>query len=197
LNVINQENIMKIVISSSGPEMDAAVDPRFGRAAYFLIVDSDNGELLEAIDNSAGRDAAQGAGIGAAALVAEKGVTTILTGRVGPKAMAVVEKANIDVVSNVSGTVRDAVDQFRSGVLTGSGSGSAPTSQRETSGQGMGGRGMGQGGQSMMSTGQERAFGGGKGLGGGRRRPDGGCGCGGRGQGQGRGRGSGSCRRGR
>ncbi len=192
---------MKIVISSSGPEMDSTVDPRFGRAAYFLIVDSANGELLEAIDNSEGREAAQGAGIGAAALVAEKGVKAILTGRVGPKAMAVVEKANIEVVSNVSGTVRDAVVQFSSGVLSGSGSasGSAPADRSGAAGQGGRGSGMGQG---MMSTGTERPFGGGKGLGGGRRR-QGGCGCGGQGQGQGKGqgqgqgRGSGACRRGR
>ncbi len=188
---------MKIVISSSGPSMDSAVDPRFGRAAYFLIVDGESGELLEAIDNSAGRDAAQGAGIGAAALVAEKGVKAILTGRVGPKAMAVVEKAGIDVVSNVSGTVRDAVAQFGSGALSGSGSGAGPAGQSDSPGQG------GQGRQSMMSTGMERPFGGGKGLGGGRRRSEGGCGCGGggggqgRGQGSGQGRGSGSCRRGR
>ncbi len=186
---------MKIVISSSGPDMDSAVDPRFGRAAYFLIVDSESGKLLESIDNSEGRDAAQGAGIGAASLVAEKGVRAILTGRVGPKAMAVVEKANIEVVSNVSGTVRDAVAQFRSGALSGSGSGVAPTGQGGPPGPGPGG-GMGRG-QGMMSTGFERPFGGGKGLGGGRRRPDDGCGCGGRGQGQGRGRGSGSCKRGR
>ena len=32
---------MKIAITAQGPELDAAVDPRFGRAAYFLIVDTD------------------------------------------------------------------------------------------------------------------------------------------------------------
>ena len=104
---------MKIVVSATGMDLDSPVDPRFGRAAFLLIVDSDTGALIEAIDNSQGRDAAQGAGISRAALVADKGVKAILTGRVGPKAMPVVEKAGIQVVSDVSGTVRAAVEKFR------------------------------------------------------------------------------------
>ncbi|MEA3546624.1 MAG: NifB/NifX family molybdenum-iron cluster-binding protein [Thermodesulfobacteriota bacterium] len=166
---------MKIVISSSGPDMDSAVDPRFGRAAYFLIVESDTGELIESIDNSVGREAAQGAGIGAAAMVAEKGVKAVLTGRVGPKAMDVIERANIRVVADASGTVRDAVERFRSGAPAGSGS--APSSQ----------------GQQMMSTGPELGGGGGMGMGGGRRGGGGGGGgrCGGGQGGGGRCRGGG------
>ncbi|MBU4176148.1 MAG: NifB/NifX family molybdenum-iron cluster-binding protein [Proteobacteria bacterium] len=108
---------MKIVISSTGPDLDSSVDPRFGRAAYFLIVDSESGELHESINNAAGMNAGQGAGIRAAAMVAEKSVQVILTGRLGPKAMAVVEKAKIKVLSNISGTVRTAVEQFRSDAI--------------------------------------------------------------------------------
>lgn len=109
---------MKIVISATGMDLDSPVDPRLGRAACLLIIDSDTGLLMEAIDNSQGRDAAQGAGIRVAALVADKGVGAILTGRVGPKAMPVVEKAGIQVVSDVNGTVREAVEKFRSGSCT-------------------------------------------------------------------------------
>ena len=159
---------MKIVISSSGPDMDSAVDPRFGRAAYFLIVESDTGELIESIDNSVGREAAQGAGIGSASMVAGKGVKAVLTGRVGPKAMDVIERANIQVVTDVGGTVREAVERFRSG---------APAGQ----------------GQQMMSTGTEMGQGGGMGMGGGRRSGGGGGGgrCGGGQGGGGRGQGGG------
>jgi predicted Fe-Mo cluster-binding NifX family protein len=145
---------MKIVISSSGPGLDSAVDPRFGRAAFFLIIDSDSGQLLESIDNSAGQDAEQGAGIRAAGLVAEKGVQAILTGRLGPKAKAVIEKANIKVVEDISGTVQNAVDVFRS---QGAGTSQLVSTNRESAtmspgtgkkcGMGMGrGRGMGRGG---------------------------------------------------
>lgn len=156
---------MKIVVSATGMTMDSSVDPRFGRAACFLIIDSDSGELLEAIDNSQGRDAVQGAGIGAAAMVAEKGVKAILTGQVGPKAMAVVDQAGILVVSDVSGSVREAVEKFRSGSLVADSSSSAPAaggSGRCGCGHG-GGRGMGGGGGRGMG-------GGGRGMGGGGRR---------------------------
>ena len=117
---------MKIVVSATGMDLDSAVDPRFGRAACLFIIDSDSGMPLEMIDNSQGRDAAQGAGIAAAALVADKGVAVILTGRVGPKAMPVVEKAGIRVVSDVSGTVREAVAKFRNGLPAAAGYSSAP-----------------------------------------------------------------------
>jgi predicted Fe-Mo cluster-binding NifX family protein len=152
------EDNMKIVVSATGMTMDSSVDPRFGRAACFLIIDSDSGELLEAIDNSQGRDAVQGAGIGAAAMVAEKGVKAILTGRVGPKAMAVVDQAGILVVSDVSGSVREAVEKFRSGSLVPDSSSSAPAvggSGRCGCGHG-GGRGMGGGGGRGMGGGGRR-----------------------------------------
>lgn len=106
---------MKIVVTATGMNLDSNVDPRFGRAACLLIIDSETGALLEAIDNSQGVNASQGAGIGAAAMVADRGVQAILTGQVGPKAMAVIEKSNIQVVSGVSGSVREAVDAFRAG----------------------------------------------------------------------------------
>jgi predicted Fe-Mo cluster-binding NifX family protein len=147
------EGIMKIVVSATGMNLDSPVDPRFGRAACLLIIDSDTGTLIEAIDNSQGRDAAQGAGISAAALVADKGVGAILTGRVGPKAMPVMEKAGIQVVSDVSGTVREAVEKFQNGSSIPASSSSAAASggmgggrcQRGGGGQGKGGAGGGSG----------------------------------------------------
>jgi len=146
---------MKIVVSAAGMDLDSAVDPRFGRAAFLLIIDSATGTLLEAIDNSQGRDAAQGAGIAAAALVADKGVGAILTGRVGPKALPVVERAGIRVVSDVSGTVREAVQKFQSNPSL------AQAGSAAVSGRGMGGgrchgcgSGQGKGGGAGMGRGQ-------------------------------------------
>lgn len=148
---------MKIVISATGAGLEANVDPRFGRAAFLLVIDSETGALLEAIDNSEGRDAAQGAGIRAAALVADKGVQAILTGRVGPKAMPVVEKAGIQVVSDVSGTVQEALEEFRKGALASSATGSSSAGQ----GRGAGGCGCGRG----KGGGQGRGQGQGRGKG--------------------------------
>lgn len=147
---------MKIVVSATGMELSSIVDPRFGRAAFLLIIDSDTGTLLEAIDNSLGRDAAQGAGISAAALVADKGVKAILTGRVGPKAMPVIEKAGIQVVSDVSGTVREAVEKSRLDSQNQANSSPPSVAPAKTTNPGSG-----------MAGGRCRGCGGGQGKGGG------------------------------
>lgn len=149
---------MKIVVTATGMNLDSNVDPRFGRAACLLIIDSETGALLEAIDNSQGVNASQGAGIGAAAMVADKGVQAVLTGQVGPKAMAVIEKSNIQVVTGVEGSVREAVDNFRAGsspkACSTSGN-SAGGTGKATGGKGHGcGCGCGQGGGAGQGSGQ-------------------------------------------
>ena len=63
---------MKIAISASGQNLDAEVDPRFGRCQYFIIADTDT-EEFEALDNSSA-SAAGGAGISAAQMIVGKGV---------------------------------------------------------------------------------------------------------------------------
>ncbi len=103
---------MKIAVSSTGKETDSKVDPRFGRADYLVIVETASGAVVQVIDNLDARNAAQGAGINAASRIAEAGAQAILTGRVGPKAADVCKKAGIEMVSDVSGTVDDAVQQY-------------------------------------------------------------------------------------
>jgi predicted Fe-Mo cluster-binding NifX family protein len=106
---------MKIAVSATGKDLSSTVDPRFGRAAYLLIVDPDTKTIVEAIDNQAAGEAAQGAGIKAAGLIADAGAAAVLTGVVGPKAAAVCEKAGIAMLNNITGTVAEAIDQFRAG----------------------------------------------------------------------------------
>ncbi len=103
---------MKIAVSSTGKEIDSKVDPRFGRADYLVIVETASGAIVQVIDNLEARNAAQGGGINAASRIAEAGAQAILTGRVGPKAADVCEKAGIEMVNDVSGTVGDAVQQY-------------------------------------------------------------------------------------
>jgi predicted Fe-Mo cluster-binding NifX family protein len=105
---------MKIAVSASGPDLDAQVDSRFGRAPFFLLVDSDTLEC-EAIPNSPNLQAAHGAGIQAAAQVARKQPSVVLTGHCGPKAFHTLQAAGIKVVVGVEGLVRDAVQQYRQG----------------------------------------------------------------------------------
>ncbi len=104
---------MKIAISSTGKSPDSQVDPRFGRASYFLIFDVEKGEFIDTIDNRAAQEAAHGAGINAASAVAEAGVEGVLTGRVGPKAFAILQAAGIKVISEMEGTVQEVLDRFR------------------------------------------------------------------------------------
>ncbi len=107
---------MKIVVTAQGAEMESPVDPRFGRAKYFVLVDTDTGQH-QAHDNSQNLNAAQGAGIQAAQSVAQLGAETVLTGHVGPKAFATLTAANIAIHTGASGTVKEAIEQFQAGRL--------------------------------------------------------------------------------
>lgn len=131
---------MKIAVSSAGQTLDDSVDARFGRCAYFLVIDPDTLES-EAIQNP-NIDLGHGAGIQSAQLLANKGVTVVLTGNCGPNAFQTFGAAGIQVITGVAGQVREAVEMYKSGAMT---SVSGPNVQGHF-GTGMGGgRGMGRG----------------------------------------------------
>lgn len=104
---------MKVAVSSTGPDIESQVDPRFGRCQYFVMVDSDT-MAPEAFENP-NISASGGAGIQSAQLVAEHGAQVVLTGNCGPNAYQTLQAADIAVVVGVSGTVREAVERYKSG----------------------------------------------------------------------------------
>ncbi len=108
---------MKIAVSSTGKDLDSPVEPRFGRAPYLIIVDTDTLEF-EALDNSASMNAFKGAGIQAAAMISRKGARVLLTGYCGPKAFEALEAAKIKVANNVTGKVKEAVTAFNGGLIS-------------------------------------------------------------------------------
>lgn len=108
---------MKIAITSKGTDLSSDVDPRFGRAAHILIVDTFS-LGVEALDNSENVNAFKGAGIQAASMVSDKGAGVLLTGFCGPNAFKTLNAAGVKVVNDVSGTVRDAVTAFNEGRVT-------------------------------------------------------------------------------
>ena len=108
---------MKIAITSKGEGLDSPVDPRFGRAKGFIIVDVES-EKSEFVDNEQNLNAAQGAGIQAAENVSRCGVEYVLTGHCGPKAFRTLATAEIQVIIGVEGTVREAIEKFKSGELS-------------------------------------------------------------------------------
>jgi predicted Fe-Mo cluster-binding NifX family protein len=106
---------MKICVTAKGESLDSEVDPRFGGCRYFIIVDTDSLEF-EAVENLyAG--IAGGAGIQSGQLVSEKQVSTVLTGNVGPNAFHTLNEAQIEVITAVSGTVKEVVQSFKDGVF--------------------------------------------------------------------------------
>jgi predicted Fe-Mo cluster-binding NifX family protein len=135
---------MKIAISSDGTDLGAALDPRFGRCRWFVIVDTDS-MAFEVFENAAA--AGSGAGIQAAQTMASKGAQAVITGQCGPNAADTLRAAGVVLFTGQSGKIKELVQKYQQGQMTPSNAANAPHHA------GTGGRGMG----------------GGRGLGGGRR----------------------------
>jgi predicted Fe-Mo cluster-binding NifX family protein len=104
---------VKVAVTTVKPNLDADVEPRFGRAPFFLIVETED-MSFDAIENAAA-GAAGGAGIQAAQTVADAGAKAVLTGNCGPNAHRTLQAAGIAVVIGVAGTVREAVERYLKG----------------------------------------------------------------------------------
>lgn len=106
---------MKIAITSSGDNLDSQMDPRFGRCQYFMILDPDTMDF-EAMSNESAM-ASGGAGIQAAQTIVNVGINTLITGNLGPNAFEVLSAAGIETMTGASGTVRHALELYKSGSL--------------------------------------------------------------------------------
>jgi predicted Fe-Mo cluster-binding NifX family protein len=107
---------MKLIVTTLGPTLNDAVDPRFGRAKHFLLVDTETSQAI-AHPNEQNLQAAQGAGIQAAQAVVTLGAEAVITGNVGPKAFRVLTAGGIKVYLSQGGTAAEALDQFKKGLL--------------------------------------------------------------------------------
>ena len=107
---------MKIAISSEAMDLDANVDPRFGRARCFIFYDTDT-DVFEARSNEQVLNLPQGAGIQAAQQVIDRNVEVLLTGHCGPNAFKTLQAGGVKVVLEVQGTVKNAIEQFKKGAL--------------------------------------------------------------------------------
>lgn len=105
----------KIAITSEGPNMTDRVDPRFGRAAGFVVVDLETMASVY-IDNGVSQTLSHGAGIQAAENIINAGASVLLTGSVGPKAFSALKAGGVKIGHNLSGmTVGEAVDAYQAG----------------------------------------------------------------------------------
>lgn len=142
---------MKVCVTATGPGVEAPMDPRFGRCAYFVIVDVDS-MLAESISNSSA-SAASGAGIQAAQTIANAGAAALITGNIGPNAAETLKAAGVKVYLASGGSVREVLERFKNGELPETSSASVQPHSGMGGGMGRGGGrggrggGRGQGGQ--------------------------------------------------
>lgn len=100
-----------VCVTAAGPDLESEVDPSFGRAAYFILVDPKT-LSFKSFENPHAR-AGHGAGIQSAQFVAGQGVAAVLTGQVGPNARQVLDSAGIRVISAEKMSAREAVAELK------------------------------------------------------------------------------------
>jgi len=140
---------VRLAIPSSGKDLSAVVDPRFGRCDYFTIVDSET-LYLETIENPF-TTSNDGAGIKSAKLLADQGVDVVLAGNIGPNALEILKAAGIAVITGANGEISRAVEDYRSGKLEASPT--IPQSHRNSRfSLNTGRRGLGPGGECVCTN---------------------------------------------
>jgi len=107
---------MKVAVTSQGEELLSEVDPRFGRAKWLVVVDTETGRS-EAHDNAVNLNATQGAGIQTGQNIVNLEVDTVITGNVGPNAFRTLSAAKIRIFLAEKQTVQEAIDSFKAGKL--------------------------------------------------------------------------------
>lgn len=108
---------MIIAISSQKPEIDGPIDVRFGRAPYYILVDSETGNW-EAHANPAISQSG-GAGVAAAQFVIDKKAEIAISGDFGPNASQALQAASVKMHTFAADTpsVSAALVFFRQGKL--------------------------------------------------------------------------------
>jgi len=149
---------MKIAVSSSGKDLNSQIDPRFGRCAFFVIVETDDMNF-EVFDNES-LALGGGAGIQAAQFVASKGAGAVLTGNCGPNAVQTLGASHVEVFVGQSGTVTEVIEKFKRGEMTSTKAANVADHYGMGGGGGMGrGMGMGRGGGMGRGQGMGRSMG--------------------------------------
>ena len=157
---------MKICVTATAGDLNAQVDPRFGRSQYFVFVDSDT-MAFEAMLNEA-IAAPGGAGIQAAQTVLNRGGNVVISGNIGPNAFQVLSTAGVRIATGAYGTVKEAVEMYKAGRLSEAGISTVAAHAGMGAGVGTGaglGTGIGMGGGRGGGRGRGMGMGRGMGLG--------------------------------
>ena len=108
---------MNLIFTTAGADLNAGLDPSFGRAPKFMLLDLDS-QRFKLIDNRQNIEAAQGAGIQAAQTIVKAGAQALITGHCGPKAFRVLSAAGVKVFNTDAPTIAEALARYRAGALT-------------------------------------------------------------------------------
>jgi len=107
---------MRIIITATSPSIDSNVDPRFGRCAYLLMVDTES--LQWEAQANPGVNASGGAGIQAAQFATDQKAEAVLSGDFGPNAYNALQAAGIAMyLFGACTSVKDAIENFKAGQL--------------------------------------------------------------------------------
>lgn len=108
-------NVVFTTQSKSG--LQSSIDLRFGRAEAFIFIDVDTGKIINQLSNNS-VEATQGAGLGAAAMIASQKVKAVVSGSFGPKAFEALTKLNIEMwITSQECSVQETIKLFNSGLL--------------------------------------------------------------------------------
>ena len=107
---------MILAFPANGTDLNAEIDQRFGRCAYFVSFDTET-KAVAFVSNAQNFQAAQGAGIQSATHVVNLKADVCLTTHCGPKAFRVFDTAGVKVITGVSGKISEAIVRFESGEL--------------------------------------------------------------------------------
>ncbi len=104
---------MKTLITSSGNSLSSGFDLRFGRAAWFCLLDEETG--TSSFYENQQKDAAQGVGAKVVEKVVEMGADRVISGDFGPRAKELLEKFNIQMVllSDDSKTIAEIIRSIK------------------------------------------------------------------------------------
>lgn len=116
INLGEGVKFLKVAVTSIGQDLDSKVDPRFGRASWFIVVDTETNQH-QVFSNEQNLNAGQGAGIQSAENISRQGVEAVITGNCGPKAFRTLGAAGIRVYCGADGKVSEVLEQFKSGKI--------------------------------------------------------------------------------
>jgi len=107
---------MKLAISSLGENLESQIDSRFGRCKFIIIFDTATNEFQT--ERNPCINAQNSAGIQTAQLVSDKNAEVVITGNLGPNAIKALRSAGIRTYSCANCSVKQAIENFKSGNLT-------------------------------------------------------------------------------